>query len=43
MQISYILANVFEDTPNPADLVKPEHRKLAEDFMQAVDSCDCGG
>lgn len=40
MQITYALANVYDDSPNLDVLVTEEHRARAEDMMACVESGD---
>lgn len=41
IQISYVLAGVYADTPNPEELVKEEHRQKAQALLTAVEEADC--
>jgi hypothetical protein len=40
LHITHVLADVYEETPNPEEHIKPHHRNRARQFMQAVEAND---
>lgn len=43
LQITYALANVYEDTPDVDTLVTASHRSMAQEFMGVVEAGDAEG
>ncbi len=40
LHITHVLADVYEETPNPDERIKQAHRARARAFMQAVEAND---
>jgi hypothetical protein len=46
LHITHVLADVYEETPNPEERIKTHHRQRARQFMAAVEANDverCAG
>jgi hypothetical protein len=40
LHITHVLADVYEETPNPEERIQPHHRQRARQFMAAVEAND---